>query len=175
MTETAGVRGSLGRSLSSTLPADIVVEGKRDKIVLEGQPVFVRILVVIRLSRHIDKDGLGVADVLQSVVDATRDDDQGAISLADREDVQHFVRCRSWPVIVEPEAYRAPADEETVILIHVDHPSLRPARTDGSLVDVHERGIEHPPGRVVDLANLPALILDRCLVSYHDAVNEVTQ
>ena len=149
-------------------PAEGVIgEVEGDEVVLQGQAVLVRVLIVVGPGGEIDELTVDVADVLHAVPDTVGDADQRPLVVAEGEDVEHAPRRGALPVVVETEAETAAADEEAVILDLVHLPAARHADARDHLVDVDHRLLEPGPARVPDLRDLAPLILLR-----RDAVDD---
>jgi hypothetical protein len=61
-------------------------------VLVSREPVLVRLLVVVRVGRDVHDDGLGLADVLESVPDVGRDLDELFVVLAEEELVHDALR-----------------------------------------------------------------------------------
>src|SRR5436190_10414980 len=128
-------------------------EGVGNLVGVPWEGPLVGVLVVVRLGRAVDEDGVGRADVLHGVPDAGRDHQVGAIVLAEVQLVQHSACRRALAVVVQHDLGSAEGEEEAVTVGPVKYPALDLLRPDRDLVDVDERLVAQSPGWVVDLAD----------------------
>ena len=146
-------------------------EAVRDDVVVERQPVLVRIVVLVRLRRQVDERALALADVLDRVVHAGRDAHQRAVVLAEVEDVQDGRTSPSPCGRRRGRAEDAREEEEAIVLLEMDDPAANLIRPQRDEVRVDERVVREPPARIEDLAERAALVGVRARASDLDPVD----
>jgi hypothetical protein len=71
----------------AALPSRAIIEVERDEVVFNRQTIFVGVGVIIGTGGQINHDGLCLTDVLDRMIDASRDDHDGPIAVAEGENV----------------------------------------------------------------------------------------
>jgi hypothetical protein len=71
----------------TALPSRAIIEVERDEVVFNRQTILVGVGVIIGTGGQINHDGLCLNDVLDRMIDASRDDQDGSIAVAKGENV----------------------------------------------------------------------------------------
>src|SRR4051794_3121357 len=137
--------GASGRSPLPGSASAVIAEVEGDQIVPQGEAVFVRVGVVVATGGKVDELRLTLANVLHPVPDTARNADDGALVIAQHEDVEQTARRRSLAIVIDPKAETAATDENAIVLAQVHLPGARFAGTGDDFVGVDDRIIEPRP------------------------------
>ena len=118
---------------------------------LEGQPVVIRIFIVVRVARKVQHEGVGGPEVLQSVPDPGRDDDEGRPRIAGVELQQLSVSGTGVAPVIKDDLEVALIHEQPVHRLHVTAPGANGRGEETRLIRMHHREAGGVPLRAVGL------------------------
>src|ERR1022692_3549878 len=140
------------------LPAAQIFKLVRNLIGIEGQTVFVRIVVLVRLGRKIHTDYILLSQVAVSMPDAGRNVKEPAIIFGKNE-IGDLIYCgRARARVKEDDLHFSSENEVTVLMFFVKAPALHHAGPKRKHIDKNKRIGMPLPARIKHFANTPPRI-----------------